>query len=174
MAAIAGATIAGAGLLASLATSGKGKTTQSLKFPEESRRLIQDVEFPLLEGNLREQDAFIGPFLQGPAGFPSIQKRFGNLGNIVEASARRGAKTAGISDFGPIMDDINGLSPDLLAALRELIFQRAAQARAIVPPGFDRFLSPSTSVSQSGGGGQALQTGFNLAAGLTSIASGFK
>ncbi len=167
-----GAAVVGVGISAFQASQGGPKTTQTLEFPEETRRLIGDVEFPLLAGNLREQEAFISPFLQGPAGSPFVQQRFGNLGNIVEGAARRGAKTAGVDDFGPIMDDINGLSPDLLNALRELVFQRAAQTRTVVPPGFSTFLSPSTNISQSGGSDN-LQTGFQIGQGLAQIGSSF-
>ena len=171
--AVGAGAVAVVGTAVSAATAKKPKTTQELEFPAESRQLIQDVELPLLEGNRREQDALMIPFLQGNAGSPFINEQFGNMPNLVDAAARKGAKSQGINDLGPTMEGVRSLSPELVAALKELAFQRSAQTRTVVPPGYGTFLSPQTNVSQEGGSGQAFQTGFSIAQGLTSIAGAY-
>lgn len=149
------------------------RSTQEVEFPEETRRFIQDIEFPLLEGAQREQDALISPFLQ--QGTNTFQRqRVGAIPRIAKAAARRGAKTAEVRDVGPVLTGIEGLPQELLEALRQLVAQRGAQIRTAVPPGFGTFLSPQTNVTQEGGGPDAFQTGFQAAGAAAQIASSFR
>jgi hypothetical protein len=155
--------------VASAASKKKPTSTQKVEFPAETRRLIQDVEFPLLEGALGEQRATFAPFLQGRRADSFLQGGFGSAPKIAQAAARRGAKTAGVRDLGPTMERLKGLQPEFIQALRELVLQRGAQTRSIVPPGFGTFLSPTTRTETSGTGPDAFETGFSIAGNAAKI-----
>lgn len=165
--------IIGTGIAAG--TKKNPKSTTQLEFPEETRRLIGDVEFPLLEGFQGEQAGFLGPLLGDRSTFaPFLGAQFGGtVGPITQAAARRGAQDAGVTDLGPMFESLYGLSPELLQSLRELALQRGAQVKSVVPPGFGTFLSPSTSTTTSGTGPSAFETGFGLAGALTPIVGSF-
>lgn len=158
------------------AASKKGQTSTSssqLEFPDETRRLFQDVEQPILSGNLQEQGALLQPFTGGfkpdqaqAAGFTGAQP-------IVENAARKGANIAGFGDLGPIFEDTAGISPVLINALRGLTLSRGAQVNAVVPPGYGQFLSPSTFTQTSQSGPSAFDTGFQVAGSLASVAAAY-
>lgn len=149
------------------------ETTQRLEFPEETRRLFQDIEEPLLKGSLREQAALLMPFLGGFRTRDAAAQRSGASQDIPFAAARTGAKRAGITDLGPSFEAVQGLQPELLAALRDLALARSQQITTVVPPGYGQFLSPQTFTQQSGGGPDAFQTGFQIAGSLTNIVGAF-
>jgi hypothetical protein len=178
MALIAAAAIAGAATLGSgiaQATSGGRQTTStsSLEFPEETRRLFQGLEEPLLQGSFAEQANLLAPLLAGFRGRGALQQRFGAPAQLVTSAARRGATQAGISDFGPIFEGIGGLSPELIAALQQLTVARGAGVQAVVPPGFGQFLSPQTFTQQKTEGPSAFESGFQIAGSLAQIGGAY-
>lgn len=173
------ALIGGAGLLTSIigaATDGDSTTstsTSKLEFPEETRRLFQDVEEPLLRGSLQEQLAFLAPLLGGfrTRDAAQTQLKTARPHAMALSAAQRGAQSAGITDFGPIEESLQGLSPELLESLKQLVLQRGQQISTAVPAGYGQFLSPQTFTQQTGGGPDEFQTGFQIAQGLASITS---
>ena len=173
-AAIAAAAITlGAGIANAVKGSPDIKTTQSLEFPEETRRLFQDIEEPLLKGSLEEQAALLMPLLGGFRTRGDAAQRFGASQGIPLAASRIGAKRAGITDLGSSFEAVQGLQPELLAALRDLTLARGQQITTAVPSGYGQFLSPQTFTQQSGGGQDAFQTGFQIAQGLGNIAGAY-
>ena len=150
-------------------------STSRLEFPEETRRLFQDIEEPLLRGSLQEQEALLGPLLGGFRTRDAAQQQLGTAKahSMALTAAQRGGESAGITDFGPIEESLQGLSPELLASLKQLVLQRGQKIQTVVPAGYGQFLSPSTSTQQSGGGQDEFQTGFQIASGLASVAGAF-
>lgn len=150
-------------------------TTQQLEFPEETRRLFQDVELPLLQGSQQEQSQLISPFFGGSRTTPFIGQQYGAPAvNVALAAGRRGAKDAGIGDLGPLYENVAGLSPEFLESLRSLVVQNAAQRTTAVPAGYGQFLSPSTFTSTEGAGPDAFQTGLQIAGALGSAYGSFR
>lgn len=179
---VAFAAIAAAATVASTAYSlskGAGGTptstsTQSLEFPEETRRLFQDVEEPLLKDSLSQQSSLMSPFLGGNAQFPFLQSTFGQPpANLALAAGKRGAKDAGITNLGPLTESLGGLPTQFVENLRQLVLQNAAQRTTVVPPGYGQFLAPATFSQTQGAGPDPLQTGFQLAASIGTVASKF-
>lgn len=178
MAAVWAAAIAAAVTIGTTAYSASKGTpeitsTSSLEFPEETRRLFQDIEEPLLKGSLEEQASLLMPLLGGFRTRDAAAQRFGASQGIPMAAARTGAKRAGITDLGPSFEAVQGLQPELLAALRDLALARGQQITTVVPPGYGQFLSPQTFTQQSGGGPDAFQTGFQIAGSLANIAGAY-
>lgn len=178
MAAIIAAAIGAAALIGTTAYSASQgtpdtTTTQTLEFPEETRRLFQDIEEPLLRGSLEEQASLLMPLLGGFRTRDAAAQRFGASQDIPFASARTGAKRAGVTDLGSSLEAVQGLQPELLAALRDLALARGQQLTTVVQPGYGQFLSPQTATQQSGGGTDAFQVGFQAAGGLASIAGAY-
>ena len=170
----AAAAVAAAGLLVSgisAATAGGKKTTSTstLEFPEETRRLFQGLEEPLLQGSFAEQASILAPLLAGFRGRDASQQRFGAPTGLIESAARRGASQAGVTDFGSMFENIQGLSPQLMAALQQLTVARGAQINTVVPAGFGQFFSPQTFTQQKTEGPSAFETGAQLAGSLASI-----
>ena len=149
----------------SAAASGGRNTTSTsrLEFPEETRRLFQGLEEPLLQGSFAEQASILSPLLAGFRGRDASQQRFGAPTGLIESAARRGASQAGVTDFGPISEDIQGLSPQLMAALQQLAVARGTQINSVVPVGFGQFLSPQTFTQQRTEGPSAFETGLQFA-----------
>ena len=169
--------VTAAGVLASgisAATRGGSETTSTsrLEFPEETRRLFQGLEEPLLQGSFGEQANLLAPLLAGFRGRDASQQRFGAPTGLITAAAKKGASQAGITDFGSIFEGIQGLSPELMAALQQLAVARGTQINAVVPPGFGQFLSPQTFTQQKSEGPGAFETGAQLATSLASIYAG--
>lgn len=165
-----------AGTLASgisAATRGGKETTSTsrLEFPEETRRLFQGIEEPLLQSSFAEQINLLAPLLAGFRGRDVYTQRFGAPTALVEGAARRGASQAGVTDFGPIFEGIQGLSPELIAALQQLAIARGAQINAVIPPGFGQFLSPQTFTQQKTEGPSPFEAGFGIAGSLAQIGS---
>lgn len=172
--------IAGAGLLMTIInTSTQGgnevTTTSKLEFPEETRRLFQDIEEPLLKGSLNEQAALLAPLLGGFNTQEAAQQKLGiaQARSMALSAAKHAGPSAGITDFGPIEESLQGLSPELLESLKQLVLQRGAKIQTVVPAGYGQFLSPSTFTQQSGGGPDEFQTGFQIASGLASVAGAY-
>lgn len=176
--------VAGVGLVSTVvgaATQGGGgdtptsTSTSKLEFPEETRRLFQDVEEPLLKGSLGEQAALLGPLLGGFRTRDAVAQQLGTARahSMALSAAQRGGESAGITDFGPIEDSLQGLSPELLASLKQLVLQRGAKINTVVPSGYGQFLSPSTFSQTTGAGPDEFHTGFQIASGLASIAGAF-
>lgn len=174
--------VAGVGILSTVvgaATQGGGNqqtSTSKLEFPEETRRLFQDVEEPLLRGSLGEQQALLAPLLSGFRTREVAQQQLGTARaqSLALTAAKRGAESAGITDFGPIEESLQGLSPELLEGLKQLVLQRGHRINTVVPPGYGQFLAPSTfTQQQSSGGPDAFQTGLQIASGLASIAGAY-
>ena len=164
--------------LAGAAGGGGGSditTTSKLEFPEETRRLFQDIEEPLLRGSLQEQEAFLGSILGGFRTRDAAQRRLGGARthSLALSAAQRGGESAGITDFGPIEESLQGLSPELLASLKQLVLQRGSKINTVVPAGYGQFLYPSTFTQQSGGELDEFQTGFQIASGLASVAGAY-
>lgn len=159
------------------ATQGDNKVTSTsrLEFPEETRRLFQDVEEPLLRGSLQEQEALLTPLLGGFQTREAAEQKLGTkrAQTMAYTAAQRAGESAGITDFGPIQDSLQGLSPELLAGLKQLVLQRGAKIQTVVPAGYGQFLSPSTFTQQSSPGQDEFQTGFQIASGLASIAGAY-
>ena len=168
--------IGAAGLLlnvgGALAGGGEKETTSTsrLEFPEETRRLFQDIEEPLLQGSLDEQSALLAPFMGGFRPQPFLQETYGQAPTMALGAARRNAKESGIGDLGSVFESVRGLQPEFIEALRELVLQRGQGIQAIVPPGYGQFLSPSTFTQQSGGGPSAYDTGFQIAGSAANFA----
>lgn len=174
-AAIAVAAVGAVATIASVASGGNRQTSTSsqLEFPDETRRLFQDVEEPILSGNLNEQSALLQPFLGGFKPEQAQAAGFGGPQALVEGAARKGAKTADIGDLGPIFEDTSGISPALINALRSLVLQRGAAVNSVVPPGYGQFLSPSTFSQTSQSGPSAFDKGFQIAGSLANIAGAY-
>src|SRR6185295_4419784 len=102
-----GVTVAGA------AGAGGQKTTQTstskLEFPEETKRLFQDVEKPLLQGSLDEQAGLLSPFLGGFRTSPFVQGEYGGVGNVAKSATRKAASQSSVDDLGPAFENIEGL-----------------------------------------------------------------
>ncbi len=152
--------------------TGTGISTQ--EFPEETRRLIQSTEFPLLADFLGQQAATTQPFLGGAATSPFVNQQYGQAApNLALAAGREGAAQGGISDFGPINEETSGMAPQLVAALRQLTLARGAQTQSVIQPGYGNFLAPSSfNISAKQKEFNPFKTGFDLASGFTNIASG--
>jgi hypothetical protein len=177
--------VAGVGLISTVvgATAGGGgeqatsTSTSKLEFPEETRRLFQDIEEPLLKGSLGEQQSLLLPLLGSFNTREAAQQRLGTArtNSLVLAASQRGATSAGITDFGPIEESTFGLSPELLEGLKQLVLQRGQQINTVVPPGYGQFLSPSTFTQQKNEspGPDEFQTGFQIAQGLANVAGAF-
>lgn len=163
---VAAAAVGGTVLSATKGGGGGGSLTQTsqLEFPEETRRLLQDIEFPQLASALGEQTGLLGPLLGQPAGLNQNLQAYGQgpVGTA-KAATRTGAKQAGITDLGPAFESLGALSPELVAAIQSLALQNAGQRTTAVPTGYGPFLSPSTFTQTSGGGADPYQTGFQLA-----------
>lgn len=173
-AAAAAVSIGVAAYSASKGAPGGGKT--SVDFPESTIRLFQDVEAPILSGGIAEQQALISPFLGSfrPETQGFLTQQYGQVPNVALAAARKGAESAGISDLGPLYENVGGLQPEFLSAMKELVLQRGAGLQAIVPAGYGQFLSPSTFVQGgTGGGADSFQTGFQIAGALTNVAQAY-
>ena len=168
----AAAAIGTTAISAATADSDANQVTSTTKreFPEETRRLFQDIEEPLLKGSLEEQASLLIPLLGGFRTRDAAAQRFGASQGIPMAAARIGAQQAGITDLGASFEAVQGLQPELLAALRDLALARGQQIQTVVPPGYGQFLSPQTFTEQSGGSPDAFQTGFQIASGLANIA----
>lgn len=138
-------------------------SSSQLEFPEETRRLFQDVEKPLLEGSLQEQSSLLSPFLGGFRTSPFVKQQYGGTTDIAKSATRKGASQAGLGDLGPAFENIEGLSPELIGALQGLVTARGQQINTVVPAGYGQFLSPATFSQTSGAGPNAFQTGFQLA-----------
>lgn len=151
--------------------AGTATSTTEQEYPEETRNLFRDVEKPLLEGSLDEQQNLLTPFLGGSpyAGF--LQRQYGQAATKqAQGSVKGGGASAGIGDTGEAMLGLEGLPPVLLGALKNLAFQNAAQRTTAVPAGYGNFLAPSqTTKSESSSGSDPVGTGFQLASSLTSI-----
>ena len=170
--------IAAAGTIASgisAATGGGRETTSTsrLEFPEETRRLFQGLEEPLLQSSFGEQANILAPLLAGFRGHELRQQRFGAPTGLIESASRRGASQAGITDFGSMFETMQGLSPELIAALQQLAITRGTQVNAVVPPGFGQFLSPQTFTQQNTGAPSAFESGFQIAGNLAQIGGAF-
>lgn len=177
VAAIAAATVAVATVATTATTLAKGgpkaSQTSSVEFPEETRRLFQDIEAPILEGAQDEQSSLLAPFLGGFKNDNFAASQFGGAKPVVEAATRKGAEVAGIDDLGPAFENINGLTPELLKALSQLTLQRGAQVNTVVPPGYGQFLSPNTFVQSSSDGPSPFETGFQVAGSLAGAVGAF-
>lgn len=167
----AAATVAG---VASTIARGKpkpgdlGGQTSTLEFPEETRRLIGDIEFPQITAALGEQTNLLGGLLGGSGTNPFIQNQFGaRSGQAAQSAFKRGAKDAGVQDLSGL-DSLSALSPQLVEAIRSLTLQNAAQRTTVVPAGFGPFLSPSTFTATSTNS-SPFDTGFQLAGSLASL-----
>ena len=160
--------------VASVASQGGRETTStsSLEFPEETRRLFQGLEEPLLGASFGEQANILAPLLGGFRGRDASQQRFGAPTGLIESAARRGASQAGVTDFGPMFENIQGLSPELMAALQQFAVARGTQINSVVPAGFGQFLSPQTFTQQGTEGRSAFESGFQIAGGLASAYAG--
>lgn len=169
----AAATVGGVAL-----SAGKGgqqlNTTSQLEFPEETRRLIGDIEFPQLASAIGEQTSLLGSgILGGGAPSPFAQQQYGARPlAAAQAGLKRGAQDAGVTDLGTGTEALGGISPQLIQAIRTLALQNAAQRTSVVPAGYTPFLSPSTFTSTSTNA-SPFETGFALAGGAANIAGGF-
>ncbi len=177
--AVAAAAVTVIGTVVSAATAGdptSQTTSQSQpEFPEVTRRIIGDVEFPLLRSGIQEQTNLGLAFAPGALDTTGILgRRTEGPMQAVQSAATKGAETAGISDLGPIFENVFGLQPEFLESLRTLVMQRGAQTRGVVSPGFLPFLQPArTSQSTTTQAGpSAVETGFALASNLGKIAGG--
>ena len=150
-------------------------STSRLEFPEETRRLFQDIEEPLLKGSLSEQEALLMPLLGGFNTREAAEQKLGTkrAQTIAYTAAQRAGESAGITDFGPIEESLQGLSPELLASLKQLVVQRGAKINTVVPAGYGQFLAPSTFTQQKGPEADSFQTGFQIMSGLASVAGAY-
>ena len=166
---VAAAGVIATGISAATASGRKSTSTSTLEFPEETRRLFQGVEEPLLSSSFGEQANILAPLLAGFRGRDAAQQRFGAPTGLIESAARRGASQAGVTDFGSIFEGLQGLSPELMAALQQLTVARGSQVNAVVPPGFGQFLAPQTFTQQKSEGPSAFESGAQIAGSLASI-----
>ncbi len=150
--------------------TGTGISTQ--EFPEETRRLIQSTEFPLLADFLGQEAATTQPF-GGAATSPFVAQQYGQAApNLALAAGRESAAQGGIGDFGPISEETSGMAPQLINALRQLTLARGAQTQSVIQPGYGNFLAPSSfNISAKQREFNPFKTGFDLASGFTNIAS---
>jgi hypothetical protein len=175
-AAIAVAAVGAVSTIASVASGGNKQTSSSssqLEFPDETRRLFQDVEEPILSGSLNEQSSLLQPFLGGFKPGQAKEAGFGGLKDIVQGATRKGGQTAGVNDLGPIFEDTAGLPPALINALRSLVLQRGASLNSVVPAGYGQFLSPSTFTQSTQAGPSAFDSGFQIAGSLANVAGAY-
>lgn len=168
----AAATVGGVVLSAARGSGGGSTTTSQVEFPEQTRRIIGDIEFPQVQSSLDEQSAWLAPLLGGNAYNPFVNSQFGQRPLAsAQGALKRGAKDAGVSNLSG-MDNLSALSPQLVEAIRSLAMQNAAQRTSAVPTGFGPFLSPST-LNQQSSDSSPFETGFSLATGVASIGGSF-
>lgn len=148
---------------------------QQQEFPDETRKLIQSTEFPLLAGFAKEQAATSAPFLSGanPSTSPFVQQQYGAAAPaLAQAAGKNAGKAGGVSNFGSMDEETAGLAPGLTNALRQLTLSQASKTQSVVPQGYGNFLAPS-SFSTSEGKGEPFNpfdTGFKLGSGFSSVA----
>lgn len=170
--------VAAVGVATTVATTaskgGKQKTSQTTsqpEFPDVTRQIIQDTEFPLLQSNIQEQLGLLKQFAPGQSPFLSQQYGQGPIGTALGA-AERGAKTAGVGDLGPVFENTFGLQPEFLDTLKQLVLQRGAQTKTVVGPGYGSFLAPGGQSTTTQAGASPVETGFQLASSLGQVAGG--
>ncbi len=148
------------------------------EFPDETRKLIQSTEFPLLADFAKQQSATANPFLSGGAGAstsPFVQQQYGAAAPALASAAGKSAgKAGGVTDFGPMEEETSGMAPNLINALRQITLSQASKTQSVIPQGYGNFLAPSSfSTSKKVEPFDPFKTGFDLASGFTSIASDF-
>jgi hypothetical protein len=111
------------------------------EFPAEATQLFRGVEQPLLQASLGEQQALLRPFMGGFDARQGLPATYGGAGQIAEAAGRAGAQGGGA--LGQVDTAIQGLTPNLLAALSQLVLQRGSQVQGVVPPGYGFAFAPS-------------------------------
>ena len=170
---VGAAAISAAGTIYSATQTPQGRTTSGVEFPEETRRLFQHTELPILQGSLMEQNAMVAPFLGGNRNLDFLTSMYGQPPvNMATHAATRSAQDQDMTDLGPLFETLGGLQPEFLAALQSLVLQRGQQSTAIVPAGYGQFLSPST-FSQQSGGVDPYQSGFQIAGALANVGSSY-
>lgn len=124
-----------------LAQAARG-TVSYPEFNPETAQLFRNIELPFLRGSLGEQEALARPFLGGFPGGLDAAAQYGGLAPLIQAAGQRGAESAGVTNLGAIEQATAGLTPDILAALNNLILQRGAGIQTIMAPGFASFFAP--------------------------------
>ena len=156
------------------AATSENKVTQTsrVQFPKETRQLFQTTEEPLLRGSLQEQASLLAPLLGGfrTQTQAQQQQQTQRARALTLSAGRRGAGQGGVGNLGPLDQSLQGLDPILLEALQTLALQHGQKTQAVVPPGYENFLSPQTATSQEGGGPSGYEQGFQIASSLASVA----
>lgn len=179
--------IAAAGLIINVATqasaespgtpSSTGQSSTKLEFPKETRELFQNVEEPLLQSSQQQLQSQLSPLLGGFQTRDQAQQKLGTAraGSMALSAAKHAGAGSGITDFGPIEDSLQGLSPQLLASLKQLVLQRGAHINTVVPPGYGPFFNPSSSSSSTStqAGASPYATGFGIAQGIGNVAGAY-
>lgn len=144
-------------------------------YPEEATQLFRGVEQPLLQASLGEQQALLQPFLGGFSGGPQLPQGYGNTPAIAMQAARQAAPSGvGLNQATTAAE---GLNPQLLAALSQLVLQRGAQLQGVVPAGYGQFFAPAQKtqqgppVSNAAAPPDAFATGQQLGSSLGDIGS---
>ena len=151
------------------ATKGGPKTTSTstLEFPEETRRLFQNIELPTLAAAQGEQQNLINPFLGGgPLASPFLAQQYGSAPATAMGAAKRSAATTGLGVLGPVQEGVGGLTPELFANLQNLVLARGAQVNSVVAPGYSSFLSPATHSQTDTPAPSPFAVGFQVAGSL--------
>lgn len=177
MVAIAAAVVGVAGTVYNAVAGPPDQTSTSTNrqvFPLETRQLFHDVERPLLQGTLQEQQSLLTPLLQGNPFADFLAQQYGTgIPHAAHAAVQQGAITAGVSDTGQSGVDLGGLPPVLVNALRQLALQNATQRTTAVPAGYSPFLAPGQeTTSSTDTESDPFRTGFEVAGSLTSIYGG--
>jgi hypothetical protein len=166
-AAIASLAVAGIGVASAVKGGPKTTSTSTLEFPEETRRLFQNIELPTLAAAQGEQQNLINPFLGGgPLASPFLTQQYGSAPVTAMGAAKHSAATTGLGDLGPVQEGVGGLTPELFANLQNLVLARGAQVNSVVAPGYGQFLSPATHTQTDTPGPSPFAVGFQVAGSL--------
>lgn len=158
----------------SAAQSAAAGTISYPEFPEEASRLFRGTEQPLLQAALGEQQALLQPFLGGFGGGTQLPQAYGNTPAIALEAGRQAA--GGTGGLNQVASAAEGLNPQLLAALSQLVLQRGSQLQGVVPAGYGPFFQPAQRSKQGPPISNAAppdytRAGYELGAGLGTIGS---